>query len=82
LVLKNKIFVYDLAGQRIGWANYDCSMSVNVSTAINTGRNEYVNTGDLSRGISIRVASSRELIICCIIASVLCVLITGIFQHL
>jgi len=24
LVLKDKIFVYDLAGQRIGWANYDC----------------------------------------------------------
>lgn len=24
LVLKDKIFVYDLARQRIGWANYDC----------------------------------------------------------
>jgi len=24
LVLKDKIVVYDLAGQRIGWANYDC----------------------------------------------------------
>lgn len=24
LVLKDKIFVYDLVGQRIGWANYDC----------------------------------------------------------
>ncbi|KAL6513811.1 hypothetical protein OROMI_034463 [Orobanche minor] len=23
LVLKDKIVVYDLAGQRIGWANYD-----------------------------------------------------------
>ncbi|KAA8550275.1 hypothetical protein F0562_001959 [Nyssa sinensis] len=26
LVLKDKIIVYDLAGQRIGWANYDCSL--------------------------------------------------------
>lgn len=24
LVLKDKIFVYDLANQRIGWMNYDC----------------------------------------------------------
>ncbi|KAK4492671.1 hypothetical protein RD792_003491, partial [Penstemon davidsonii] len=32
LVLKDKIVVYDLGGQRIGWANYDCSSSVNVST--------------------------------------------------
>jgi len=24
LVLKDKIFVYDLANQRIGWVNYDC----------------------------------------------------------
>ncbi|VVA34088.1 PREDICTED: aspartic [Prunus dulcis] len=31
LVLKDKIIVYDLALQRIGWANYDCSSPVNVS---------------------------------------------------
>ncbi|PQQ18972.1 aspartic proteinase-like protein 2 [Prunus yedoensis var. nudiflora] len=30
-VLKDKIIVYDLARQRIGWANYDCSSPVNVS---------------------------------------------------
>lgn len=24
LVLKDKIFVYDVAGQRIGWTDYDC----------------------------------------------------------
>ncbi|CAB4316297.1 unnamed protein product [Prunus armeniaca] len=29
LVLKDKIIVYDLARQRIGWANYDCSSPVN-----------------------------------------------------
>ncbi|XP_008240520.1 PREDICTED: aspartic proteinase-like protein 2 [Prunus mume] len=31
LVLKDKIIVYNLALQRIGWANYDCSSLVNVS---------------------------------------------------
>ncbi|KAI5316421.1 hypothetical protein L3X38_036128 [Prunus dulcis] len=31
LVLKDKIIVYDLALQRIGWGNYDCSSTVNVS---------------------------------------------------
>ncbi|KAI9076240.1 hypothetical protein K1719_041813 [Acacia pycnantha] len=54
LVLKDKIFVYDLAGQRIGWANYDCSMSVNVSASSGTGRSEYVNAGELSGSTSIR----------------------------
>ncbi|KAJ7947912.1 aspartic proteinase-like protein 2 [Quillaja saponaria] len=53
LVLKDKIFVYDLANQRIGWSNYDCSMSVNVSASSNTGRSEYVNTGQLSDGTSL-----------------------------
>ncbi|XP_058110295.1 aspartic proteinase 36-like [Magnolia sinica] len=47
LVLKDKIFVYDLAGQRIGWANYDCSLAVNVSST-SSGKNEFVNTGQLS----------------------------------
>lgn len=45
LVLKDKIVVYDLARQRIGWANYDCSLSVNVS--ITSGKDEYVNAGQL-----------------------------------
>ncbi|KAI3912766.1 hypothetical protein MKW92_009831, partial [Papaver armeniacum] len=31
LVLKDKIIIYDLARQRIGWVNYDCSQSVNVT---------------------------------------------------
>ncbi|PQQ15243.1 aspartic proteinase-like protein 2 [Prunus yedoensis var. nudiflora] len=35
LVLKDKIIVYDLARQRIGWANYDCSSPVNVSIPAN-----------------------------------------------
>ncbi|GMI97214.1 hypothetical protein like AT5G22850 [Hibiscus trionum] len=48
LVLKDKIVVYDLANQRIGWTNYDCSMSVNVSTNLNTARTEFVNAGQMS----------------------------------
>ncbi|CAA0841247.1 Eukaryotic aspartyl protease family protein [Striga hermonthica] len=46
LILKDKIVVYDLASQRIGWANYDCSLSVNVSTTSN-GRTEFVNAGQI-----------------------------------
>lgn len=26
IVLRNKIVVYDLAGQRLGWTNYDCKL--------------------------------------------------------
>lgn len=47
LVLKDKIFIYDLAGQRIGWVNYDCSLPVNVS-ASSSGKSEFVNTGQYS----------------------------------
>ncbi|CAA2970443.1 aspartic ase 2 [Olea europaea subsp. europaea] len=46
LVLKDKIFVYDLARQRIGWADHDCSLSVNVS--ITSGKDEFVNAGQLN----------------------------------
>ncbi|KAF7850503.1 hypothetical protein BT93_L5427 [Corymbia citriodora subsp. variegata] len=61
LVLQNKIVIYDLAGQRIGWANYDCSMSVNVSTTTNTGTNEYVNAGQLSDDSSPRSMPHQSL---------------------
>ncbi|KAG8376638.1 hypothetical protein BUALT_Bualt09G0084300 [Buddleja alternifolia] len=46
LVLKDKIFVYDLAHQRIGWADYDCSLSVNVS--VTSSKDKFVNAGELS----------------------------------
>ncbi|KAG8648612.1 hypothetical protein MANES_08G017000v8 [Manihot esculenta] len=45
LILKDKIFVYDLAHQRIGWANYDCSLSVNVSV---TSSKDFINAGQMS----------------------------------
>ncbi|XP_027188996.1 aspartic proteinase 36 isoform X1 [Cicer arietinum] len=34
LVLKDRIIVYDLDNQRIGWTDYDCSMPVNVSMTL------------------------------------------------
>ncbi|XP_065856505.1 aspartic proteinase 36 isoform X2 [Euphorbia lathyris] len=56
LVLKDKIFVYDLARQRIGWANYDCSSSVNVSV---TSSKDFINAGQLSSVSN----SSKELLL-------------------
>ncbi|CAL5422260.1 unnamed protein product [Camellia sinensis] len=52
LVLKDKIFVYDLAHQRLGWADFDCSLSVNVS--ITASKDEFVNPGQLSVSSSSR----------------------------
>ncbi|OAY51496.1 aspartic proteinase 36 [Manihot esculenta] len=54
LVLKDKIFVYDIANQRLGWTNYDCSMSVNVSTNMNTGKSEFVSAGEINDSRSTR----------------------------
>ncbi|KAG8647148.1 aspartic proteinase 36 isoform X2 [Manihot esculenta] len=54
LVLKDKVFVYDLARQRIGWANYDCSSSVNVSL---TSSKDFINSGQLSVS-----SSSRDML--------------------
>ncbi|XP_019069799.1 aspartic proteinase 36-like isoform X1 [Solanum lycopersicum] len=36
VALKDRIIVYDLARQRIGWANYNCSLPVNVSITSGT----------------------------------------------
>ncbi|KAF8369591.1 hypothetical protein HHK36_032387 [Tetracentron sinense] len=52
LVLKDKIFIYDLVRQRIGWANYDCSLAVNVSAT--SGKDQFINAGQLSVSSSSR----------------------------
>ncbi|GFZ17826.1 eukaryotic aspartyl protease family protein [Actinidia rufa] len=59
LVLKDKIIVYDLAGQRIGWANYDCSSSVNVSATTSNGKSEFVNAGQIGESGSPRNAPPK-----------------------
>jgi hypothetical protein len=62
LVLKDKIFVYDLVGQRIGWANYDCSTSVNVSATSSSGRSEYVNAGQFSENAAAPQKLSLDIV--------------------
>ncbi|XP_051153034.1 aspartic proteinase 36-like [Andrographis paniculata] len=47
LILKDKIVVYDLDGQRIGWTNYDCSSPVNVSTRSSRDKTEVSNAGQV-----------------------------------
>ncbi|KAF9597565.1 hypothetical protein IFM89_019883 [Coptis chinensis] len=61
LVLKDKIFVYDISRQRIGWVNYDCSRSVNVSLA--SGKNEFINAGQLSVSSSTQAALHKLMLI-------------------
>lgn len=63
LVLKDKIFIYDLANQRIGWTNYDCSMSVNVSTSTKTGSSETFNAaGQFGNSGSVQTQPDRFLL--------------------
>ncbi|XP_020589281.1 LOW QUALITY PROTEIN: aspartic proteinase-like protein 2 [Phalaenopsis equestris] len=50
IILKDKVVVYDLANQRIGWTSYDCSQPVNVSTS--SGKNEYLNSNQLDTSAS------------------------------
>ncbi|KAF3441762.1 hypothetical protein FNV43_RR15677 [Rhamnella rubrinervis] len=69
LVLKDKIVVYDLAHQRIGWANYDCSLSVNVS--LTSGKDEYINAGHLSAS-----SSQRDMLL-----NVLCTGLLALLMH-
>ncbi|KAI7724558.1 LOW QUALITY PROTEIN: hypothetical protein M8C21_003320, partial [Ambrosia artemisiifolia] len=59
IVLKDKIFVYDLSRNRMGWTDYDCSAEVNVS--IKSYNNEYVD-GHLSASISLRFTSLDVLL--------------------
>ncbi|KAG8644690.1 aspartic proteinase 39 isoform X2 [Manihot esculenta] len=77
LVLKDKIFVYDIANQRLGWTNYDCSMSVNVSTTTNTGKSEFVDAGQISNNSSPKNVPQKLILI-----TLLQVFILGIGGHL
>ncbi|KAF5447601.1 hypothetical protein F2P56_033141 [Juglans regia] len=81
LVLRDKIFVYDLAGQRIGWANYDCSMSVNVSATTSAGKSEYVNAGQISESSSVQNEPYKEIVIS-VIAFLMHISLLGSFLSL
>ncbi|KAF3972896.1 hypothetical protein ACB098_08G111900 [Castanea mollissima] len=81
LVLKDKIFVYDLAGQRIGWANYDCSTSVNVTATMKTGKSEYVNAGQLNDNSSPRNEPYKGIVIS-MISFLMHILLLGSFLFL
>ncbi|XP_019152527.1 PREDICTED: aspartic proteinase-like protein 2 isoform X2 [Ipomoea nil] len=61
LVLKDKIVVYDIANQRVGWADHDCSTTVNVS--ITSGKDEFTNAGQLSVNRSPRSAFHKTHIL-------------------
>ncbi|MBA0875156.1 hypothetical protein Goshw_027127 [Gossypium schwendimanii] len=54
LVMKDKIIVYDLEKQRIGWVNYDCKCSSSVNVSVNTepGKTEFVNARPINNGSS------------------------------
>ncbi|KAK7392523.1 hypothetical protein VNO78_20965 [Psophocarpus tetragonolobus] len=73
LVLKDKIVVYDLAHQRIGWANYDCSLSVNVS--VTTSKDEYVNAGQISVSSSEKCFLSKLLAVSIVVLSMYIMLV-------
>ncbi|XP_047308509.1 aspartic proteinase 36-like [Impatiens glandulifera] len=61
LVLKDRIVVYDIARRRLGWADYDCSLSVNVS--ITSGKDLYYNGATLSVSSSSRSKKVLKLIL-------------------
>ncbi|XP_031402952.1 aspartic proteinase-like protein 2 isoform X2 [Punica granatum] len=75
LVLKDKIIVYDLARQRIGWTNYDCSLSVNVSTTSNSGEIETVSAGQPIDGSSSPITLPDKSIIWIVAASIMYTLV-------
>ncbi|KAI4383769.1 hypothetical protein MLD38_009571 [Melastoma candidum] len=75
LILKDKIFVYDLAGQRLGWTSYDCSSSVNVSLMTSTGKSENIYPRHMKNSAS-REAVACNMTIWCIMLSLLVATIT------
>ncbi|KAJ4977633.1 hypothetical protein NE237_008413 [Protea cynaroides] len=80
LALRDKIFIYDLVNQRIGWTDYDCSLSVNVSGT--SSRGEFVNAGQLSVSSSLSVNLRQVLIRTSIVAFLVHICLFGRFLFL
>ncbi|XP_073225969.1 aspartic proteinase 39-like [Cicer arietinum] len=72
LVLKDKIVVYDLANQQIGWTNYNCSMHVNVSVTVSKDKNNNPRAKQSSSIISSELG---------ILSKLLPVIIVALFMH-
>nr|XP_012567767.1 aspartic proteinase-like protein 2 isoform X2 [Cicer arietinum] len=71
LVLKDKIIVYDLDNQRIGWTNYNCSMPVNVNVTLN--KDTKINPRERqSSSISSKLGILSKLLPVIIVAFFLC----------
>ncbi|KAG5515649.1 hypothetical protein RHGRI_036630 [Rhododendron griersonianum] len=67
LFLQNKIIVYDLTGQRIGWTNYDCSLAVNVSASTANGKSTYVNPTQIGQNSSSRNTPLNSILLIIIV---------------
>ncbi|KAK2448878.1 aspartic proteinase [Trifolium repens] len=63
LVLKDKIVVYDLDGQRVGWADYDCSSPFNASAGI--GNDTHPNAGNISENTCLHLLLCVFIILLC-----------------
>ncbi|KAK9061581.1 hypothetical protein SSX86_018763 [Deinandra increscens subsp. villosa] len=62
LVLKDKIIVYDLGGQRIGWSDYDCKFSSLFDCSLHTIANGYY-LGSSSVNVSSNSSGGRSEVI-------------------
>ncbi|KAL0432983.1 UNVERIFIED_CONTAM: Aspartic proteinase-like protein 2 [Sesamum latifolium] len=61
LVLSNKLVLYDLEKQAIGWTEYNCSSSIELKDEI-TGSVHLVGAHSLSRGCSVNVRATFFLL--------------------
>lgn len=72
IVLKDKIFVYDLDNQRIGWTSFDCSAPVNLSSA--PSDNKSIDSAKLNSSGSPPSEILKEFIISfCLLALAICI---------
>jgi len=70
LVLSNKLVVYDLENQVIGWTDYNCSSSIKVKDD-KTGATYTVNSHDISSGWRFSWHKSLVLLLVTVVSSYL-----------
>ncbi|XP_052144682.1 aspartic proteinase 39-like isoform X1 [Oryza glaberrima] len=69
LVLSNKLVLYDLENQAIGWADYNCSSSIKISD--DKGSTYTVNADDISSGCEVQWRKSLILLLATTVISYL-----------